>query len=336
MAILRIALALLVLGLLIFIHEFGHYIVGKKSGIGVVEFAIGFGPKVFSWQRKETTYSLRLIPVGGFTQFEGEDEQSQSETAMNNQPVWKRMLTILAGPVFNIVFAFLCTVVLLFAFGETNTKVAEVVQGGSAQQAGLVVGDEITSINGRDTVFAMEAMGKLYALKNKKETVELTIRREGAQQQMQMQFDDEGKIGVGIGELQRYGFLESLGKSARWCYAILYDTFATLGGLFTGAAKVQDMGGMVAIVGTLGMAIRMGVYTLLKMTVIISLSLGIMNLLPLPALDGGRLVLLIVEGIRRKPMNPELEARIHFGGMVVLFSLMAMLVVSDLMKLFAR
>lgn len=286
MIIFRIVLALIVLGLLIFIHEFGHFIVGKSLGIGVIEFAIGFGPKLFSWERKGIIYSVRLLPIGGFTQFEGEDENSESPTAMNNQPVWKRILTVVAGPVFNIVFAFICTIILLSTYGEMNTKIMEVAPNSPASEYGLQVGDRISEVNGRNTVFSMEALTELYKAKNKGGSVNLVVNRDGNSNEISMNFNEQGKVGIALGEVEKYNLLESISKSARWTYMIFYDTLTSLGGLFTGSYKVQDMGGAVAIVDTLGTAIKVGFYPLMQITVIISFSLGIMNLLPIPALDG--------------------------------------------------
>lgn len=336
MSVLRIFLSLLVLSFLVFIHELGHYLVGKKSGIGVIEFAVGFGPKLWSKEVNGTVYSLRAIPLGGFTQFEGEDEESKSPTAMNNVSVGKRFLTVLAGPVFNIAFAFILSIGVLFVYGETNSTIVKVADDTPAISAGLQAGDKIVSVNGRDTVFSMEVSAQLYRARNEGDRVEMTVLRDGREQTVSAGFNSDGLVGFSMGQNEKYSLWSSVKMSARWGYAVVYDTFMSLAGLFKGTQPIQDMGGAVAIVGIMGSAMQAGLYPLLQIAVMTSLSLGIMNLLPIPALDGGRLVLLTVEGIRRKPLNRDLEARINLGGFMVMMGLMVLMIFNDFRNIFLR
>ncbi|MBQ9624764.1 MAG: site-2 protease family protein, partial [Clostridia bacterium] len=202
--ILKIIFGLIFLSVLVFIHEFGHYIVGKKSGIGVVEFAIGFGPKIWSTTKNDTVYSIRCIPLGGFTAFEGEDEESDSPTAMNNVSVGRRIATILAGPLFNIVTAILISTILLCTQGEVSSQISMISEDGNARAAGLQVGDVITDINGRSTEFSMEVSSQLYMLKNSKKMPSVTVNRNGEDLTFSVPFNESGQIGIAMAEVQIY------------------------------------------------------------------------------------------------------------------------------------
>lgn len=332
----KIIFGLLFLSVLVCIHEFGHYIVGKKCGIGVLEFAIGFGPKIWSTEKNDTVYSIRCIPLGGYTAFEGEDDDSDSPTAMNNVSVSKRIATILAGPVFNIVFAILVSTLLLFTQGEVNSKITQVAENGNAMAAGMQAGDVITDVNGRSTVFSMEVSGKLYTLNNQNKTAKITVDRNGETHVFDVPFNENGQIGIAMGNVEKYGLGDAFVKSIRWGYAVAYDTFAALKGLFTHTQPLKDVGGTIAIIDILGTSVHYGMYTVLRIAVLISFSLGIMNLLPVPALDGGRLVFCLYELITKRPIDREVEGKIHFGGFVVLFGLMLLLVFNDILNIFVR
>lgn len=334
--VLTIVYGLLFLSVLVFIHEFGHYIVGKKCGIGVLEFAVGFGPKIWSTEKNGTIYSIRCIPLGGFTAFEGEDESSDSPTAMNNVGVYRRIATILAGPIFNIASAILLSMLLLVSQGEVDSTITTVAENGNAAQVGIMAGDVVKDISGRSTVFSMEVSSKLYTLKNEGTTPKITVDRNGELLTFDVPFNETGQVGISMTNVKRYGIGESFTKSIRWGYSIAYDTVAAFKGLFNRTQPLSDMGGTIAIVDILGTSVRYGFYTVLRIAVLISFSLGMTNLLPIPALDGGRLVFCFYEAITGRPVNRELEGRIHFGGFVVLFGLMLLLMFNDLLNIFVR
>lgn len=334
--ILKIIYGLLFLSTLVFIHEFGHYIVGKKCGIGVIEFALGFGPKLWSKEKNGTIYSIRCIPFGGFTAFEGEDESSDSPTAMNNVSVYRRMATIVAGPVFNIVFALLLSTILLLCQGEINSTITNLPADSNAAIAGIQPGDVVTDVSGRGTVFSMEVSSKLYTLKNQGKTPRVTVNRNGEMLTFDVPFNENGQIGIYMGQVEKYGVAQAFTKSIRWGYAIVYDTLAGFKGLFTRTQPLSDMGGAIAIVDILGTSVQYGLYTAMRLAVLISFALGITNLLPIPALDGGRLVFCLYEAIAKKPINRDIEGRIHFGGFILLFGFMLFFVFNDLINIFSR
>lgn len=332
----KIIFGLLFLSVLVCIHEYGHYIVGKKMGIGVLEFAIGFGPKIWGREKNGTLYSIRCLPLGGYTAFEGEDDDSDSPTAMQNVNVYKRIATVLAGPFFNIVSAMIICAFLLFSQGEYDSTISYVAKDSNAMSAGLMVGDVVTDVNGRSTEFSMEVSGKLYTLNNQGENAVVTVNRNGQDLTFEIPFDQNGQIGVSMFNVKKYGFVESITKSFRWGYAVAYDTFSSLKGLFNRTQPLEDMGGAIAIVDILGSSVRYGIYTVLKIGVLISFSLGIMNLLPIPALDGGRLVFYVYEAIVGKPVNREFEGKVNLAGFVFLFGLMITFVINDIMNIFVR
>jgi len=179
-SILYILLALLILGFITLAHEFGHYIVGRLCGIGIVEFAVGFGPKLLGFTRKGIKYSLRLLPMGGFCAFVGEDGENPAPNAMNNMPVWKRFLTVAAGPAMNVLFAYLAAVLMLCMFyGTISPSVDTVVDGSPAQQAQLMPGDVITAANGSEIAFDAEGTNALREIIQASDSVQLTVDRGG-------------------------------------------------------------------------------------------------------------------------------------------------------------
>ena len=180
-SILYILLAIVILGVIIVCHEFGHFIVGRLCGIGVVEFSVGFGPKILGWKHKGTQFSLRAIPLGGFCKFVGEDENNSAPDAMNNASVWKRILTVFAGPAMNFVLAFLTGIVVLcmFSTADVYPEIRQVVDASAAQEAGLLPGDEITAVNGEAIAHNASGTQALREAVQTGETIALTVSRGG-------------------------------------------------------------------------------------------------------------------------------------------------------------
>ena len=347
--LLYILAAFLILSIVVVAHEFGHYLVGRLCGIGVVEFAVGFGPKIFGFTRKGIQYSVRAFPLGGFCKFVGEDQDDMSPNAMNAQPVWKRFVTVAAGPVMNFIFAFIVAVILLFnyAYAGILPQLDDVVDGTPAQQAGLMAKDIIMSVNGEE--ISMDNEGAMYlreiiqqagegdeislTVKRDKEIFDITITPEfvpveqtdGATvmtPQIGIMFATQGlTFGQSITEAWEY-MLE--------CSTMMLDALRNL--VFKGEG-IDEMSGPVGIVSTVSQYVGEGMYMALNFIVVISLNLGIMNLLPLPALDGGRLVFLVVEGIRRKPVPPEKEGLVHGIGLLLLFGFIIFITYKDIVRL---
>ena len=344
--------ALIILGVVVTIHEFGHFIVGKLSGIAVTEFAVGMGPKLISWKGKETVYSIRALPLGGFCAFVGEDEDNPDPRAMNNQPVWKRFLTVLAGPFMNFLLAFIMAVVLIASSAIPNPYsvitlpvLYSVDENMPAGRAGLQAGEEITPNDA-----GVDVLRKRISEVGDGNALTLTIDRNGEQLDVSLapEFnEEEGRVLIGIvfsAQYEEYDAnlitavpeaFELLGKTVVNTVAFLKDMVS---GLLRGMGVQEgSVSGVVGIVSSVSTDMQMsfsagfatGVYSILFWLLNISLSLGIMNLLPIPALDGGRLVFLAFEGIRRKPLNREKEAIVNLVGFAILILLMIVVTVSD-------
>lgn len=362
--LLYILLALVLLGIIVTFHEFGHYLVGRACGIGVIEFSVGMGPKLFGWERKGIKYSLRLLPLGGYCSFVGEDESSSDPRAMNNQPVWKRILTVLAGPAFNLLLAVIVATgliagnVIVNPFEvDSRPVLLSVVEGSPAAEAGLLPGDTIASINGEAIACdsdGMERAREIIGATPAGETLQLTVARgeetlEVALSPRYSETDGRTMIGVSFQSFYRsydLNVLEAIPEALRLTGRVVVETVKFLKnllvGLFTGQG-VQDgaVQGVVGIVSTVsddmkvgfGMTFVDGLYSILYWLMIISMNLGIMNLLPLPALDGGRLVFLVIEGLRGKPLNREREGLVHLIGFALLIMLAIFITYKDIVAL---
>lgn len=350
--ILFIFLAILILGVIIVCHELGHFIVGRFSGIGVLEFSVGFGPKLLGWKRKGIDYSIRAIPLGGFCKFKGEDENNDAPDAFNNAKVWKRFLTVLAGPVMNGVLALVATILLLALNGTVwyQPMIDSVIEGMPAEAAGLLPGDLITSVDG-ERLTADEAgmvrMQEMVQAAQPGQTLELTVKRGEEEISIALQpryseADERMQIGIYFGYQHRaYRITELIPESFRYMRELLTMMLDSLGKLFFHGQGLQDTMGAVGVISTMGSSVQQGFQqtaqagfaVIFYMIMLISLNLGIMNLLPLPALDGGRLVFLLVEGIRRKPVPPEKEGLVHGIGLLLLLGLSVVIMYQDIIRI---
>jgi regulator of sigma E protease len=234
--------AILVIALIVVVHEFGHYSIGRACKIKIVEFAVGFGPKIKKWVKNGIIYSIRWLPLGGFTKFYGEDEESDEKLAFNNQPAGRRALTIAAGPVYNIVFAFIMTVIMLCAFGDYLPTVGSVLEGSPAQEAGLQVGDVITEMNGVKLDFDMELESAIAAADYK--TMDITVQRDGQTLSLKIPYryyeqingETYNRYMVGITSFGRervtFGFFEAVGLSFKWMFLLVKGTLDALFSIF--------------------------------------------------------------------------------------------------------
>ncbi len=339
--------ALLVIGIIIMVHELGHFWIGRACGIKVMEFSVGFGPKIKQWFKNDILYSIRWIFLGGYTKFYGEDEELDDRLAFNRQSAGRRALTIFAGPAFNILFAFILVVLTLCAFGDFKPAIAKVWEDSPAMAAGLKPGDVILEMNGVRMDFAMELDSAIAASDNK--TMDITVQRDGEIISMQVPYryydhyildgDTEHpvtgyKTGISLGNMRvRFGFFEAVALSFKWMYFVLKETILAVIGLFAGKGTENAMG-VVQMTAYLGEAIRSSFESVLRLGVAISISLGICNLLPLPALDGGRLVFIGIEKVFRKPVPRNVEGMIHFVGFALLIVVFILITYQDITKLF--
>lgn len=339
MTLLSIVGALLVLTVLVFVHELGHFYAGKKLGFRIDEFAIGMGPVVCSKEKNGTRFAIRALPIGGLCAFHGEDEGVSDPECFNAQPVWKRMIVVLAGPFMNILLAVVLAVIILMTYGEYMPMINDfTAENTPAEAAGIQVGDIITEIDGKSITYYAECTD--YIQQADHAGIEVTVRRGGSDVTLTARdiYDPESgsnRLGIYISpERLRYGLLEAATNSVRYTCYIVKEMFKVLGGLFTGSVTSDDVAGPVGTISIIGQAVRAGFEVVLRLGVLISINLGIMNILPIPALDGGRFLFMVIEAVRGKPIPPEKEGMIHMAGLVLLFSLMILLTVMDVRKLF--
>ncbi len=336
--VLSIIAALLLLSFFVIVHELGHFGVARLLGFRVVEFAVGMGPKLWGKERKGILYSVRAFPIGGMCRFYGEDEGVKDSESFHAQKVWKRILVVAAGPVMNLIFALLFAATSLMAYGAIVAQVdGYSAEETPAEQAGMLPGDILYAVDGQRIEYYNDSIAKIRAIQTP-DTV-ITVERNGEKLDLLVRdvFNEEAgynMLGVNIRAARRpYGFFEAIGGSFAFVGALIREMFGFLGGIFTKGVQPGDVAGPVGTITVIGSAVRMGFEVVLQLAVLISVNLGILNLLPFPALDGGRLVFLAIEGVRRKPIAPEKEGMVHFVGLVLLFGLIILLTYQDIARL---
>ena len=325
-------------------HEFGHFVFARLNKIVVHEFSIGFGPKLFSIKGKETTFSLKLIPFGGACMMKGEDEDDDSEGSFNSKSVWRRMTVVLAGPIFNFIMAFVFAIIVFAGTGVQTTEIGSVVAGSPAEEAGVQAGDVLVKINGKSVHQFKEI--SVYRFFHPSDNYDLTLERNGERFEVNVGTYDSGENTGLLGVVSNYPVKQGIGGLIKYgYYEVKYNisvVIQSLKALVTGKASLRDMSGpvgMVSMIGeSYGEASSAGAYavflTMASWIVLLSANLGVMNLLPIPALDGGRFLFLIIEAIRRKPFDRNKEGLVNLIGFILLIALMVIILVSDVSKLF--
>lgn len=427
----KIILALLIFSAIILFHELGHFLLAKKNKIVVTEFSLGMGPRLLSTEKNGTRYSLKLLPLGGSCAMLGEDMEDESKGTFNGAPVWGRIATVAAGPVFNFILAFVFAVIIVTLVGYDPAEVTQVENGSTVAEAGLQEGDIIKEYQGYHIDLARDLYLYMY-LNNPQEdeTIHMTVERDGKDLELAFKPDVQVRYllgfnrkstdslevaslipGMGLSETgvepgdvitsingtrlensddytaylaehpltsepvtityERDGLeynaevtpSESRTAVLDFSYNLAYtktqgfevlkygtlevkymirSTLLSLKELLTGGLGVKDLSGPVGVVDAIGSTYEAskseGMLTIwvnmLYMAALLSANLGVMNLLPLPALDGGRLVFLIIEAIRRKPVNRQIEGMVHFAGLMVLMLLMVVVMYNDILKIF--
>ena len=342
----------LIFGTFVLAHEFGHYLLAKVNGIHVVEFAIGMGPKLAGFHKNGTDYVIRLLPIGGACMFEGEDGLNEAEgepspNSFNAAPVWARISSVVAGPLFNFILAFLLAFILVGFSGSDKPVILGIMEGYPAEAAGMEPGDVITRMNGERIYLAREIYINTYLNGEKPIDVEYERNGEVFTTKLVPKYNEEnGRYLIG---LQGYGeAVEAKGLSIfKYAYyEVRYSVVSTiksLAMLVRGEASKDDVSGPVGIAQVIGEVAEESVpygplvliLNLCNIAMLLSVNLGVLNLLPLPALDGGRLVFMLIEAVRGKPIPPEKEGMVHFAGFVALMVLMVFVMYNDIVRLFA-
>lgn len=341
-----IILAILIFGFIVFFHELGHFLLAKANGIEVTEFALGMGPILFSKERKGTVYALKLLPIGGSCTMGEDEEATDSPSNFNNKSVPARISVIVAGAVFNFILAFILSVILTGMVGYDEPVLSEVQENSVAAEAGLKAGDKILKFNNKRIYLFREL--SFYTQLNRDQEITLTYVRDGERHTTESftpKYSEETKsyrVGVASSGYQKANLLKAVQYGYYEVRLMINSTFESLKMLLTGQVGINDLSGPVGIADmvdstykeSVDYGAKVVISQLLSMAILISANLGVMNLLPLPALDGGRLIFLIIEGIRRKRIPPEKEGMVHMVGIMLLMLLMVVVMFNDIRKVF--
>ncbi len=325
--------AILIFCLLIFVHELGHFIVAKACGVKVNEFAIGMGPAFFKKQKGETLYALRIFPIGGYCSMEGEDEDSEEPRAFNNQPAWQRALVLAAGSFMNLLTCVILLIIISLWIGAATTTLGTVEKGSAADKAGLLPGDTITMVDGEaidDWEEIIETVGY-----SKNEEAEITVDRNGKTitAEVELKYDkDVGRNLIGITSERERHFFGSIIDGVKNTGKMTVMMVDILKQLFTGGVSVNELSGPVGIVYATSEAAKSGVIYVIYLAALLSLNLAIINMLPFPALDGGRLLFLGIRLFTGKRVTDAMEGKIHFIGIMLLLMLMIYVTFNDVIR----
>lgn len=377
MSFVNILLAIVVFGVIILFHEFGHFIVAKWNKVGVIEFSLGMGPRLISYVKtadgrkvmflkssqffeehpeymEHTVYSWKLFPFGGSCMMLGEEEAVEDDNSFSKKSVYARMAIIFAGPFFNFILAFLFSLVIIIAMGYAKPEITRVAENSAAAEAGIQVGDVVREINGEKIIIDgdFSAYSAFHGFSGD-EDVTILVERDGQEKSIvvrpkltKLADGTEGyMIGVNHGRREKVGVWGTIKYSAYEMKYWITTTVKSLAGLVTQKFSADDVAGPVGIISAIGEDLGnsadksqgggpgMVVMNMMFWCVLLSANLGVMNLLPIPALDGGRLLFLIIEWIRRKPLNPKYEGYVNMAGFMLLMLLMVVVLGHDIIKL---
>ncbi len=336
-----------ILGLIILVHEFGHFITAKKSGVYIYEFSIGMGPVIHSHKGKDGIfYNIRAFPIGGFVSMAGEvyedDGKIDKDKLLCNKKWYQRLLILAAGVINNFILAIFLLFVLSMIFGSTPIEpiLGDIQEGSAAMHSGLKSGDKIVAVNGHKVHSWDEAQIYLY-YKSDSGVYDFQVLRDGKTEKISVtptiakQDNQEMRVfGFSIAPNSEKGFLASLKYSFQKFMGFIRSMLLTLGGLFTGKLSLNALSGPVGIYQVVGESIQYGIQQLMYLTALLSINVGFINILPFPAFDGGRIFFMIIEKIKGSKINPKLENAMNNIGFILLMLLMIYITFQDILHLF--
>ncbi|WP_313232800.1 RIP metalloprotease RseP [Tissierella praeacuta] len=324
--------AVFVFLVVILVHEFGHFSVAKIVGIKVNEFSIGMGPKLFQKKKGETEYTLRALPIGGYVKMEGEDEASNDPRSFNKVSALSRIAVVAAGAIMNFVLAIVILTIVSYGIGMPTNIIDNTVPGSPAEKSGLISGDIIININGIEINNWDTTVDSINKSDPNKE-MEIGIKRDNEIRKIMVKpITEKGKTIIGIMPKYEKSISSAIKGGFENTFMFLKLMFEFIGMIFKGKVGIKHLSGPVGVIHEVGVQAKLGIYNLLYILGFISVNLGFFNLLPIPALDGSRIVFLLVELVRGKPIDPEKEGFIHFVGFILLISLMLIVTYRDLIK----
>lgn len=336
-----ILISVLVFGVLILFHELGHFTTAKLFNFKVLEFAIGMGPSVYSWQRGETKYSLRAFPIGGYVAVEGEDSESFDERALQFQPVWKRFIFVIAGAIMNLVLGLILVMVLVNRQPMLGTNIIAEFDKNAQSIQYLQKDDKIVKVNGYSTPTYNDVIFQI--IRDQDGVVDFVVERSGKWEIInKVPFNTEeiapGQKVINL-DFMFYGkaksFTANFTYGLGWTASMMKQVYYSVFDLITGRYGLNQLAGPVGTASAIGQASSQGMSSLLFLVSFLTINIGIFNLLPLPALDGGRLLFLLIEFIRGKPIDAKYEGYIHTAGFLLLMGLVLIVTFNDIIRLFS-
>lgn len=347
--IVTLILFVVILGVVVLVHEGGHFLFAKLVGVHVYEFSIGMGPVIVKKVAKDNTvYAIRAIPIGGFVSLAGEendvDLEKQKGHNLQDKTVFERFLVMFMGVGFNFIFAFLVLLLSAFIYGSSNLKpiITEVSVGYPAQLAGLSNGDEVLKINDHKVKY-LDDISLYIAIENLDEDLVFEVKKENGsietykvkpEKQVTSEGEETYVIGITLASEVEKGFVNSIVNSVKKMGAIFKQMFVVLGNLFTGKVSINQLSGPVGIYNVVGEMKALGLNAILYLVALLCINVGVINLLPFPAFDGGRILFLFIEKLKGSPVNPKVENVIHSIGFILLMLLMVYVTLNDIIRLF--
>ena len=327
-------LAIILFCVMIFPHELGHYIAAKRLGVKVNEFAFGMGPVIWKKQKGETLHSIRLFPIGGFCSMEGEDEDSDEPRAFNNKKPWQKIIILAAGSFMNVLCAILIMSIVVGVLGFTTTTIDTVSEGSPAETAGIMAGDEITAIDGQPIEAWTDVSAAIASAEGGQ--IIMTVQRDGRTLEAAVipEQTQDGAYLIGITSRVSHNPFRAVAEGAKSTWNITVSMFQTLSQLFTGQLGADSLSGPVGMVQMVSQTTQYGWWYYGFLTALICINLAIINMLPLPALDGGRIIFVIISMITGRPVSQKVEGTVHFVGIMLLFGLMAYVTFNDITRIF--
>ena len=347
--LINLILFILILGSIVFIHEFGHFMMAKLTGVYVYEFAIGMGPKLWSKKGKETEYTLRAIPIGGFCMMAGEDLEDDDlkkvpkNKRLQSKKPWQRFLIMFFGAGNNFIFAILLLFLIGLIWGGSSMEpvVTSVLKNSAAANSGIEEGDRILEINGH-SISTTDDISLYLAVADPEEASDIKVEKENdsvktySVQPKKKKIDGQTtyQYGIGMSQEVEHGFLSAIQFTYKKTISIFKQMAVTVGYLFTGGISISQLSGPVGIFSIVGDQSSAGIMNIIYLVAFLSINVGFINLLPLPAFDGGHILFIIIEKIKGSPVNPETENKIHTIGLFLLMLLMVVITFSDILRLF--
>jgi len=325
-----IVYAILIFCLLIFVHELGHFISAKSVGIKVNEFSLGMGPLLLHMKKGDTEYSLRALPIGGYCKMEGEDEESDEKDAFNNKPFWAKAIVVIAGSLMNLILAVIILSIIILNIGIPTNVIGELTPDHPALKAGLKTGDVIIQIDNKKIKEWEDITSTID--QSKGDSLTIVVKRDGRELPFVTGVTkaEDGRRVIGISPDFSKNPARALVEGTKSTYQMGVKMIEVIGQLITGEVSTKALTGPVGIVYIVGDTVKMGILYVANLTALISLNLAIVNMLPFPALDGGRLLFMVIRKFTGKVISDETEGKIHFVGLMLLFGLMIYITYQDI------